>query len=69
MARGATIVLMRSHRLWYGPMPELQTYQHLFTLLNLRNPTISPGNCPEGFAAVTAVLGDVQREAVSHNAC
>jgi hypothetical protein len=61
MASDATIILTRSRRLWYGAVPELRVYSRLYTLRNVQNTVISPGNCPDGFPAVVAVLDALHR--------
>jgi hypothetical protein len=52
MARNAVIVLMRSKKLWYNAVPELVKYDNCYELKNVQNPTISPGNCPEGYSRI-----------------
>ena len=56
--RGALVILMRGHRLWFSAVPELATYGRLFTLRSVQNTTISRKNCPEGFEEVLAVLDE-----------
>ena len=43
VARGALLIIMRSRALWTKSVPELAD-QRVITLINNRNPTISPGN-------------------------
>lgn len=47
-SRKAIIVLMRSKRLWFEAVPELEQYQHLFMVKNPRNPAITRNNLPLG---------------------
>jgi hypothetical protein len=54
--RGALVILMRGRRLWFSAVPELMTYERMFTLRSVQNTTISRRNCPEGFDEVLAIL-------------
>jgi len=45
----ATIIIMRSKRIWFEAVPELNGYGRLYQLRNARSPYISPRNCPDGF--------------------
>lgn len=56
MARNAIIVLMRSKKLWLSAVPELEEYSSLFSVRNVQNPTISPGNCPESYSSIIRAL-------------
>lgn len=54
--RNAVVIIMRSKRVWLELVPELQQ-ACVFSLRNVQNVTVSPGNCPAGFrAAVAAIL-------------
>lgn len=44
MDRHAEIVVMRSKRLWFSAIPELESYPNLHKAKNPRNPSLSPGN-------------------------
>jgi hypothetical protein len=56
IARRVIIVLMRSKKLWLSAVSELEEYELLFSLRNVQNPTISPGNCPERYASIVRAL-------------
>lgn len=56
MAREAVIVLMRAKRYWYEVVPELTTYPKAYELNSVQNVTISPRNCPAGWAEIVAAL-------------
>lgn len=51
--RNATIILMRSRRLWEYAGPRLKTYPNRFALNNV---AISRNNCPDGFPAIEGAL-------------
>ncbi len=58
MNNKTTIVLMRSRKIWYNAIPELDGYKFLIQLNNPRNPTISRGNMKPGeFEKILRVLG------------
>jgi hypothetical protein len=50
--REATIIVMRSKRIWLDAVPELNGYKRLCQLRNAQSPYISPRNCPVGFEAI-----------------
>jgi hypothetical protein len=54
--RKSIIVLTRSKKLWFKAVPELEDYDKLIITKNPRNPSISIGNCPEGFAKIDEAL-------------
>lgn len=54
--RGAVVVLLRSRALWLAAVPELAHYPNLFGLRSVQNVSLTPRNCPTGFAAVVARL-------------
>jgi hypothetical protein len=57
ISRHAVIVVMRGKRQWFKAIPELQSYSRIYYLRNPQNPTISPKNCPEGYASVVRAIG------------
>jgi hypothetical protein len=56
MARNAMIVVLRGEKLWRAAVPELDTYPRLYRVHNPQNVTITPNNCPEGYASILAEL-------------
>jgi hypothetical protein len=48
MKRGATVICMRSWRLWQRAIPELTRYAHLYKVKNVRNPVLSVANLAHG---------------------
>jgi hypothetical protein len=56
MKRQSVIVVMRSKRLWFGAIPELETYPRIYELRNVQNVTISPGNCPKAWPLIEEIL-------------
>ncbi len=56
IARGSLVVLMRAKRQWLGAVPELESYPQLLELKNPQNPTVSPGNCPDGYSRIVHVI-------------
>ena len=62
VSRRAIVVLTRSHRPWFEAVPNLAKYSRLFSLRNVRNTAITPGNCPTGFDEILTVLRDCARE-------
>ena len=57
MQNQKVIVIMRSVSRWLAAVPELTQYPYMSTR-NVRNPTISPGNIPDGrFEEIVRVLG------------
>jgi len=56
IARDAVIVVMRSLARWLAAVPELAGYSRRFGLRSVQNVTISPKNCPDGYAAVIDAL-------------
>lgn len=56
LARGSTVVVMRSRRLWQEAVPELVGYPKLIELRNPRNPTVSKGNSREEFNRIIEAL-------------
>jgi len=54
--RGAVVVIMRSHRLWYAAVPELKSYERAFSLRSVRNISVTPNNCPLGFPAIVRAM-------------
>lgn len=57
MNQNALIIQMRRKKAWQDTLPRLQTYHHYYELKNGQNPSISPHNCPEGYAAILNMLG------------
>jgi hypothetical protein len=58
LERNAVIVVLRNKRRWFAELPELETYHRLFFLRSVQNVSISPKNCPEGFAEIIRELQD-----------
>ncbi|MBK8048762.1 MAG: hypothetical protein IPK16_17550 [Anaerolineales bacterium] len=56
MVRNAIIVVMRAKKFWYSEMPTLATYARTYELNSAQNVTISPRNCPAGWAEIIAAL-------------
>jgi len=56
IARDAVIVVMRSLTRWLAAVPELASYSRRYGLRSVQNVTISPKNCPDGYAAVIDAL-------------
>ena len=56
LARRAIVVLTRGRQLWFNAVPELEKHSRLFTLRSVQNTTISPRNCPTGFAKIAMAL-------------
>ena len=56
ISRGAVIVQMRSHAVWLRAVPELVEYTRRFVIRNVQKPVISPGNCPDGYDEIVALL-------------
>lgn len=56
MARNAEIVVMRSHSLWVGAIPELATYGHVHRGSNPRAPFLSRGNLKSSYAPISRRL-------------
>jgi len=56
MRRKALIIIMRSRRLWYESIPELQDYSLAFPLRNPRNPTFTRRNFSNGFSKMIKIL-------------
>jgi hypothetical protein len=55
--KGKVIVIMRSERLWFNSVPQLQNYNNLIILRNPRNPSITPGNMqPHDWAAIHNII-------------
>ena len=54
--RKAVIILMRSSRLWFSAVPDLEKYDLLFKLNSWQNPVISKKNCPSGFSIITKII-------------
>ena len=54
--RNAIIVLMRSKKLWFSAVPELEDYHSVFSVRNVQNPTISPGNLPESYSSIIQAI-------------
>lgn len=52
MARQATIIFMRSRRLWFKAVPDLASYPGVAMVRNPQNPMISPGNLPDDYDSV-----------------
>jgi hypothetical protein len=57
MNNDALIVQMRSKKVWQGTLPRLKNYHNYYVLNSPLAPTISPNNCPEGYAAILKMLG------------
>jgi len=56
IARNAVIVVMRAIARWLAAVPELASYSRRFGLRSVQNVTISPKNCPDGYAVVIDAL-------------
>lgn len=54
--RNALIVLLRSAKLWFKSVPELETYKRLYRLNSSQNVMITPANCPNGY---DKILGEI----------
>jgi hypothetical protein len=55
ISRRATIVFMRSKKLWISSVPELEDYA-AYELENPRSPYITPANSPAGYEAIRSKL-------------
>jgi len=64
VTRGALMVVMRSKKLWFEAVPELENYPTLFELRNVRTPAVSPKNCPDGYEAIITAINAAKRPAV-----
>jgi hypothetical protein len=62
LKRNATIIIMRSARLWHEAVPELRRHPHVFALKNPRNPTLTKRNCGKGFQYIVRALKRSARE-------
>ena len=59
--RKAILIVMRARREWWRLVPEL-SMANAFSLRSPQNVSVSPKNCPDGFAsAVAAIRNDVRR--------
>jgi hypothetical protein len=56
MARGAEIVIMRSKRLWFAAVPELEAYERTHIGANPRGPFVSPGNLKGSYSSIAERL-------------
>jgi hypothetical protein len=57
MRRKAEVIVMRSKRLWFRAIPELEAYSRLHIMRNPRVAVISRGNLPEkGFDLIASRL-------------
>ncbi len=56
MKREAIIVFMRSKKLWFSAIPDLENYHSLFSVNSVQNPTISPGNLPDGYSTIIQAI-------------
>jgi hypothetical protein len=56
ISRNAMIVLLRSQRLWFHAVPELESHDRLCRLRSVQNTTFSPKNCPDGFSSAVDIL-------------
>jgi hypothetical protein len=61
MDRQAVIVFMRRDDMWKEAVPQLKQYDRLFQVKNVRNPAVSPKNCPEGFQEVVEAIAAAER--------
>lgn len=60
--RDAVVIVMRAWNLWRKAIPALENAPRCFRLRSVQNVSVSPKNCPEGFAAVREVLRGEFRE-------
>jgi hypothetical protein len=57
MQRGAVIVFMRRDNIWKEKIHELRDYELAFQVKNRQNPTLNPGNLPDGvFEKIVLVI-------------
>ena len=54
--RQATVLLLRSERIWHKAVPELASYPQVYKLNSVQNATVSAKNCPDGFKRIVEVL-------------
>ena len=59
MQRNATIIIMRSYKLWTSAIPELLEYPLAYKLNSCQKVVISPKNCPLGFIQVVKTLKSI----------
>ena len=65
LGRKATVIIMCSAELWRDAVPELRHYQRVFALANPRNPTLTEGNCWNGYQYILRALRQSARAAES----
>jgi hypothetical protein len=59
--RGAVIVFMRRDKMWLEKVPTLKNYKRAFKVKNVQNPTLNPGNLPNGaFAAIVHAIATAE---------
>ena len=63
MRRRALIIILRSGPRWCDAIPELARYARAFSLNSLRNPRLSPRNCPDGFPHILRALKLASKDA------
>ena len=56
LRRGAMVIMMRSEKLWFEAIPELEYYRLLFSLSSPRSPTLSKGNLKDGFRVLVSTI-------------
>jgi hypothetical protein len=54
--RDAVVIVMRGWNLWREAVPALENARRCFRLRSVQNVSVTPKNCPDGFAAVREVL-------------
>lgn len=60
MTREALVIVMRSQKVWEQAVPQLRRYGRKFVLKNPQNVSVSPGNCPNGWAEIERTLESVK---------
>jgi hypothetical protein len=56
LRRNATVVCLRSWRLWRVAVPELAEYPAVYRVRNVRNPVLSLSNVPDGYSGLVAAM-------------
>lgn len=58
LKRNALIIIMRSQKLWFNAVKDLEKYDNLYLLLNSQNVVVSQNNCPDGFPKIVKLLNE-----------
>jgi hypothetical protein len=56
MNRGAVIIALRAIDPWVQAVSQLRSYEHFFRVKNPQNASLTPGLCPDGFAAAIEAI-------------